>query len=102
MEGITGFANLDIDSDGTLSLDDAHEAIKTLVVTSNGIKGTFPGDFNCDGRVDVVVDAFTLVGSLGGLATSYEEGDASFDGSVDILTDAFILIGNLGESNESE
>lgn len=102
VEGITGFANLDIDSDGTLSLDDAHEAIKTLVVTSNGIKGTFPGDFNCDGRVDVVVDAFTLVGSLGGLATSYEEGDASFDGSVDILTDAFILIGNLGESNESE
>ena len=97
--GSTGLANLDIDGDEMLTLEDANEAITTLVVTSNGITGTFPGDFNCNGTVDVLNDAFVLVGNLGGLVTMYSEGDANFDGFVDILGDAFILVENLGESN---
>ena len=97
--GSTGLANLDIDGDEMLTLEDANEAITTLVVTSNGITGTFPGDFNCNGTVDVLGDAFILIENLGGLVTMYSEGDANFDGFVDILGDAFILVGNLGESN---
>ena len=97
--GSTGLANLDIDGDEMLTLEDANEAITTLVVTSNGITGTFPGDFDCNGTVDVLNDAFVLVGNLGGPVTMYSEGDANFDGFVDILGDAFILVGNLGESN---
>ena len=97
--GSTGLANLDIDGDEMLTLEDANEAITTLVVTSNGITGTFPGDFDCNGTVDVLNDAFVLVGNLGGPDTMYSEGDANFDGFVDILGDAFILVGNLGESN---
>ena len=94
-----GLASLDIDLDGTLSLDDAEEAITSLVVTDNGVRGTFIGDFNCDGDVDVLNDAFALVGSLGGPATSYSQGDANFDGVVDVLNDAFALVGNLGNTN---
>ena len=97
--GSTGLANLDIDGDEMLTLEDANEAITTLVVTSNGITGTFPGDFDCNGTVDVLNDAFVLVGNLGGPVTMYSEGDANFDGFVDILGDAFILVENLGESN---
>ena len=97
--GSTGLANLDIDGDEMLTLEDANEAITTLVVTSNGITGTFPGDFNCNGTVDVLGDAFILIENLGGLVTMYSEGDANFDGFVDILGDAFILVENLGESN---
>ena len=52
-----------------------------------------------NGTVDVLNDAFVLVGNLGGPVTMYSEGDANFDGFVDILGDAFILVENLGESN---
>ena len=97
--GSTGLANLDIDGDEMLTLEDANEAITTLVVTSNGITGTFPGDFNCNGTVDVLGDAFILIENLGATVTSYGDGDVNFSGSVDVLNDAFILVGNLGESN---
>ena len=96
-----GLANLDIDLDETLSLADANSTIADLVVTSNGITGTFPGDFNCDGTVDVLNDAFALVNNLGGTVTSYAQGDATFDGDVDVLADAFTLINNLGSTNEA-
>ena len=92
-------ANLDIDSDGTITDEDADETIRTLVVTSNGITGTLPGDLNCDGAVNVLGDAFALVGSLGQTVTSYSDGDVNFDGIVNVLGDAFILVGNLGETN---
>ena len=92
-------ANLDIDSDGTITDEDADETIRTLVVATNGITGTFPGDFNCDGAVNVLGDAFALVGSLGQTVTSYSDGDVNFDGIVNVLGDAFILVGNLGETN---
>ena len=58
-----------------------------------------PGDANLDGRVDVLGDAFELVGNLGttGGAT-FAQGDFDGDGDVDVLGDAFILVGNLGRS----
>ena len=93
-------APLDLDSDGTISAADANTHITTLVQTTNGRTGTFPGDLNCDGVVNVLGDAFALVGNLGNSVTSYSQGDINFDGTVDVLGDAFILIGNLGSTNE--
>ena len=92
-------AALDFDGDGTLSATDATSIITTLVETSNGQVGTFAGDLNCDGTVDVLGDAFALIGSLNTDVTSYADGDINFDGSVDVLGDAFLLIGNLGQTN---
>ena len=70
-----------------------------MVVTSNGVTGTFSGDLDCNGRVDVLNDAFALIGNLGAMVTSYADGDVNFSGNVDVLNDAFALIGNLGETN---
>ena len=58
------------------------------------------GDVNCDGVVDVLGDAFTLVANLGSSASSYSQGDINLDGIVDVLGDAFVLIANLGNTNE--
>lgn len=92
-------AALDIDGNGTLDASDANTLITTLIETSNGFVGTFPGDLNCNGTVDVLGDAFALVANLGGPATSYAQGDINFDGTVDVLGDAFVLVGNLGNTN---
>ena len=91
-------AALDLDGDGVLSAADANTHITTLVVTSNGT-GTVPGDFNCDGEVDVLVDAFILIQNLNTTVDSYSLGDADFSGDVDVLNDAFTLIQNLGFPN---
>ena len=56
---------LDLNNDGTLSAADANTLITTLVETSNDVLGTFPGDLNFDGTVDVLGDAFSLIGNLG-------------------------------------
>ena len=92
-------APLDFDGNGTIEASDAISVITTLVETSNGQVGTFRGDLNCDGLVNVLGDAFALIGSLGTSVDTYAEGDINFDGMVDVLGDAFILIGNLNESN---
>ena len=92
-------AVLDLDGDGTLSADDANTLITTLVQTSNGQVGTFPGDLNCDGTVNVLGDAFALVGNLNNTVTTYSAGDLNFDGTVNVLGDAFTLIGNLNNTN---
>ena len=100
VEGMTGaLANLDIDLDDTITADDAEECITTLVITSNGVTGTFPGDLDCNGSVDVLNDAFALITNLGDTVTSYAEGDVDFSGNVDVLNDAFVLVGNLGNTN---
>ena len=94
-------AALDIDGDGTLEASDATTHITTLIETSNGVVGTFPGDVNCDGSVNVLGDAFALVANLGNTnATSYSQGDINFDGQVNVLGDAFVLVANLGMSNQ--
>ena len=101
VDGVTrGLANLDFDGDGMLTMGDAISTITDLVVASNGITGTLVGDFNCDGSVDVLNDAFALVANLSGTATSYSQGDTNFDGAIDVLNDGFTLVGNLGSTNE--
>ena len=92
-------AALDIDSSGTLTQDDVDAVVTDLIVTSNGVTGTFLGDLNCDGQVNVLGDALALVGSLGQDVTSYSDGDINLDGTVNVLGDALILVTNLGESN---
>ena len=94
-------AALDFNGDGMLTLADANSTIADLVVTSNGITGTFPGDLDCNGTVDVLGDAFALVNNLGAVVTSYADGDVNFSGNVDVLADAFTLINNLGSTNEA-
>ena len=94
-------AALDFNGDGMLTLADANSTITDLVVTSNGITGTFPGDLDCNGTVDVLGDAFALVNNLGAVVTSYADGDVNFSGNVDVLADAFTLINNLGSTNEA-
>ena len=89
-----------MNTDGTITLDDANTLITTLVQTSNGVAGTFPGDLNCDGEVNVLVDAFALIGNLGNAVTSYSQGDIDFNGTADVLGDAFIMIANLGSTND--
>ena len=92
-------ALLDFNGDGQITIADVQTHIETHVQTSNGQTGTFFGDFNLDGTVNVLSDAFTLVGNLGNSVSSYADGDANLDGTVDVLGDAFILIGNLGSNN---
>lgn len=94
--------NMDLVADGVLDLADVEFLITNLVVTTNGQTGTFLGDLNCDGAVNVLGDAFTLVGSLGDeeIGFDYALGDINLDGVVDVLGDAFALIGNLGMTNE--
>ena len=91
-------AKLDLDNDGVVTLADHNLHVSTLVTTSNGVTGAFLGDVDLDGSVDVLNDAFALVGSLGQSATSRAQGDLNADGVVNVLRDAFILIGDLGMS----
>ena len=93
-------AQLDLNGDGEITFADLEVHVTTYVQTSNGQTGTFLGDLNLDGTVNVLGDAFTLIGSLGGAATSYAQGDVNLDGTVNVLEDAFELIGSLGSSNE--
>ena len=90
---------LDLNNDGTITLADHNLHVMTLVMTSNGVTGALLGDVNLDGMVDVLNDAFILVGSLGQSVTSRSQGDLNADGAVDVLNDAFILVGQLGQSN---
>ena len=68
-------------------------------MTSNGQVGTAQGDANLDGVVDILEDAFTLVGNLGTSVNSWSQGDFDGNGVVDVLGDAFPLVGNLGFTN---
>jgi len=79
-------AELDLDGDGTVGINDFQQHYGTLVQTSNGGNGTFAGDLNLDGTVNVLGD-------------SWASGDLNADGTVNVLGDAFLLIGNLGRSN---
>jgi hypothetical protein len=92
-------AALDFDGDGFLSQTDADSVITTLVV-AGGVAGTFPGDLNCDGTVNVLGDAFPLVANLNSSVTTYAAGDLNFDGMVNVLGDAFTLVANLGNTNQ--
>ena len=87
---------MDLDGDGDVTIADHNLHVTTLVVTSNDLTGALPGDVNLDGTVDVLTDAFALVGSLSQSVTSRSQGDLDADGVVTVLGDAFILVGDLG------
>ena len=92
-------APLDLNGDGRITLADSETLITKFIQTRNGQTGTFLGDLNLDGTVNIFGDAFIWIGNLNESATSYRQGDFNLDGTVDILEDAFILIENLGNSN---
>jgi hypothetical protein len=92
-------APLDLDNSATLTGSDANTLITTLIQTSNGLTGTFPGDLNCDGEVTVLGDGFVLLRNLQNPVTRYSQGDINFDGFVSVLEDGFTLIANLGMTN---
>ena len=94
--------DFDLDDSGAIDEGDLSLVIETLVETSNGQVGTFLGDFDLNGQVNVLGDAFTLVGNLGTNVDSYADGDANGDRQVDVLNDAFVLVGNLGRNNSME
>ena len=87
-------ASFDLVASGTIDEADATFLIETLAVTDIGV-GTTIGDLNCDGLVNVLGDAFILIGNLNQSGLAYTDGDLDFDGDVDVLGDAFILIGAL-------
>ena len=91
-------AQLDLDNTGTIDADDLAFHVSQLVQTSSGEIGTFFGDANLDGRVDVVDDAFVVVSNLGGTG-GFADGDFNADGNIDVVADAFALVANLGNNN---
>ena len=99
MDAIGPLEALDFDGDGLVGPNDFVFHYSNLVETSNGEVGTFAGDLNLDGTVNVLGDAFGLVSNLGNFATSWAEGDFNGDGMVNVLADAFSLVGNLGRTN---
>lgn len=97
---VDNLAPLDLNGDSTVGSDDFEQHYERLVETSNGGVGTFAGDINLDGTVNVLGDAFILVANLGNSVTSWGDGDLSGDGIVNVLGDAFLLVANLGSSNQ--
>ena len=104
------FANLTLDSgfysfelsDNITSGGDSLDGDFDGVAGGNFVDTVYvalPGDANLDGQVDVLGDAFALVGNLGTTdGASWAQGDFNGDGTVDVLNDAFILVGQLGQS----
>lgn len=90
------FRELDLDGDGTITLDDHDLHVNTLVETSLGTQGTLIGDINLDGQVNLLGDAFILLRNLEAPGIfGYGDGDLNADGTVDLLNDAFRLLANL-------
>ena len=89
-------AAIDLDGDGTITLDDHSLHVTQFVETSTGGTGTFLGDLNLDGTVDGLGDAFILIAGLGSSGAGWADGDLNADQVVDVLGDAFVLISALG------
>jgi len=96
---VAGNPEFDLVADGTIDSADVAFLTENLVVTSNGETGTFLGDLNCDGSVDVLGDALILIANLGSSVNSYALGDVNLSGTVSVLGDALVLVANLGLSN---
>jgi hypothetical protein len=93
---------LDWNVDGVIDIEDHNFLIENHVETSNGVKGARPGDVNLDGSVNVLGDAFILVGNLNSQGPySYGNGDLNADQTFDVLGDAFLLIAHLGQTNDA-
>ena len=100
LPAIGDLAQLDLDGDGFITLADHDLHVTTSAETANGQTGALIGDTNLDGSVDVLIDAFALIGGLGGSTGGYANGDLDADGQITVLGDAFRLIGNLGLTND--
>ena len=79
-DAVGPLAALDLQGNGVVDRGDAGLYISFIVQTSNGQTGTFAGDLNCDGQVDILSDAFALIAHLGDDTTRYSDGDIDFDG----------------------
>lgn len=100
-EAIGELAQLDLDQNGTITATDLNLHVTVLVQPSNGAQGALLGDLNLDGRVDVLGDAFILIGNLNSMGeVSYGLGNIDADLTVSVLGDAFLLIANLGRNND--
>ena len=64
---------LDLVVDGEITFADLEFHIENFVQTNNEQTGTFLGDLNLDGTVDVLTDAFGLIAGPGNPATSYAD-----------------------------
>lgn len=94
----------------TYQLDANSIAIGNVTLDGNGdgIRGddfvaehyvAIPGDANLDGTVNVLGDAFPLVGSLNSTTNlAWADGNFNGDGVVNVLGDAFILVANLNRN----
>jgi len=98
-DGTEALLLLDLDEDGIVGANDFMQHYTDLVETSNGGRGTFAGDANLSGNVDVLGDALILVTNLGSASSSWSEGDFNGDGTINVLGDALLLVGNLGRNN---
>ncbi len=109
---VGNLASLDLDSDGDIDGHDMTMHYSQLIETSNGTTGTYAGDLDLDGDVDVVDigggDGATLIQNLGTTSgANWSNGDLDGDGDVDVIGiapffgDASIYISNLGNSNGS-
>jgi len=98
-DGTGALLLLDLDEDGIVGANDFMQHYTDLVETSNGGRGTFAGDANLSGNVDVLGDALILVTNLGSASSSWSEGDFNGDGTINVLGDALLLVGNLGRNN---
>jgi len=79
------FEGLSLDGDGTGSDDFVGQHYVAI-----------PGDANLDGVVDVLNDAFALVGNLNSTTNvTWADGNFNSDGIVSVLGDAFTLVTNL-------
>jgi hypothetical protein len=92
---------LDLNGDEVVDIADFNQHLTQLVQTTNGQTGTFAGDTNRDGTVDVLNDAATLINNLNATGgPSFSLGNSNADGTIDVLNDAAALINNLGNSND--
>ena len=83
-----------ISAPGITATSDGRPLVESF---SQQVLVALPGDANLDGRVDILNDAFALIGNLGTAGgAAWRDGDFNGDGVVDVLNDAFALVGNLG------
>jgi len=92
-------ATYDLDGDGDVDEDDLLVLIETLTEWDNGVDsgvGTFRGDFNLDGVVDLT-DLQIMKASFGSGGHGYAAGNANCDSVVD-LTDLQIMTQSFGST----
>lgn len=97
----TNNSAFDLTGDGVVDVAD-RDAWLASAAAANGFGIPYlVGDIDLNGTVDVLGDAFTLVGNLFESTSDWSAGDLSADGTVNVLGDAFLLVANLNRSNDN-